>query len=278
MVMSLGLFLIIIALAFACEFIDASVGMGYGTILSPLLIGMGFDPLFVIPALLLSQAVGGLTASLSHARLRNVSFSPRSKDFKIFLIITGAGILVTIFAAIVALKIPKVVLSTYIGALVLAMGIIILINLRFSFSIKKMVGIGIISAFNKGLSGGGFGPIVTSGQIISGHKAKRAVGVTTLSEAPICITGFLTFLIGKLIIQSEGSLLSRPVGEIARTVFLSQSILRWDLMIALLIGVALVAPIAPLLTKKIHRKLWNYILGPLIILLGAWVLIKTYLL
>lgn len=278
MAMSLGLFLLIIVLALVCEFVDSSVGMGYGTILCPLLIGIGFEPLFVIPALLLSQAVGGLTASLFHARLRNVSFSPQSKDFKIFLIITGTGILATIFAAILALNIPKIVLSTYIGALVLAMGILVLINLRFNFSIKKMIGVGIISGFNKGLSGGGFGPIVTSGQIISGHKAKRAVGVTTLSEAPICITGFLTFLIGKVIIQSEGSILSRPIGEIARTVFLSQSILRWDLLIALLIGVCLVAPLGPLLTKKIAKKRWRYVLGPLVILLGAWVLIKTYLL
>lgn len=278
MVMSLGLFLIIIVLAFACEFVDSSVGMGYGTILSPLLIGIGFEPLFVVPALLLSQAVGGLMASLFHQRLRNVSFSLQSKDLKIFLIITGSGVLATIFAAVVALNIPKVVLNTYIGVLVLAMGVLVLINLTFRFSLWRIIGVGIISAFNKGLSGGGFGPIVTSGQIISGHRAKRAVGVTTFAEAPICITGFLTFVIGKLIIQSDVPILSRPIGEIAKTLFLSQSILRWDLLLALLIGVMFVAPIGPLLTKKIAKKRWRFVLGPLILVLGAWVLIKTYLL
>lgn len=278
MAISLGFFLIIIALAFACEFVDSSVGMGYGTILSPLLIGIGFEPLFVIPALLLSQAVGGLMASLFHARLRNVSFSPQSKDLKIFLIITCTGVLATVFAAVLALKISKIALSTYIGVLVLAMGILVLVNLTFKFSLWKIIGVGVISAFNKGLSGGGFGPIVTSGQIISGHRAKRSVGVTTLSEAPICITGFLTFVIGKLTMQSETPILYRPIGEIAKTVFLSQSIIRWDLLIALLIGVCLVAPLGPLLTRKIAKKRWRYVLGPLIIILGAWVLIKTYLL
>jgi uncharacterized membrane protein YfcA len=277
MVMSLGLFLIIIVLAFACEFIDASVGMGYGTIGAPVLIVIGFDPLFVVPAILLSQAVGGFAASLFHQRNRNVSFSLHSKDLKIFLVITGAGVLATILAAIVALNIPKVWLKTYIGVLVLAMGVFILINLHFSFSFKKMIGVGIISGFNKAASGGGFGPVVTGGQIIAGHKAKRAIGVTTFAEAPICIIGFITYVVVKLIKQDPTPLFSRSVGDIVRSVF-STSILRWDLTVALLIGVILVAPLGPLLTKKISKMKWRYILGPLIILLGAWVLIKTYLL
>jgi uncharacterized protein len=277
MVISLGLFLVIIVIAFGCELIDASLGMGYGTILSPLLIGFGFDPLFVIPAVLLSQAIGGFAASMFHQRLQNVSFSLRSKDTRVFLIITAAGVLSTIFAAIVAIRIPKVALNTYIAVLVIAVGILLLINLRFRFNLWGMGAIGVVSAFNKGLSGGGFGPLVTGGQIISGHKAKRAVGVTTFAEAPICIASFITWLIAKLAVQGDGPLLSRPIGEVAGMLF-SNQVLRWDLMLALLFGVLFVAPLAPYITKKIHHKVWNYILGPLIIALGIWVVIKTYFL
>jgi uncharacterized membrane protein YfcA len=275
MVVSLGLFLLIIVIAFVCELIDASLGMGYGTILSPLLIGFGFDPLYVVPAVLLSQALGGFAASMFHQRFQNVSFSLKSKDTRIFLIITAAGILATIFAAIVAIKIPKVALNTYIAVLVIVVGILLLIKFRLRFSWWGMGAVGVVSAFNKGMSGGGFGPLVTGGQIVSGHKAKRAVGVTTLAEAPICIAGFITWLIGKLAIQSEESLLSRPVGDIAEAVF-SNQVLRWDLMLALIFGALFVAPLAPYITKKIHHKIWNYILGPLIIALGVWVIIKTF--
>ncbi|MDY6787641.1 MAG: hypothetical protein SVK54_05905 [candidate division WOR-3 bacterium] len=52
-------------LAFICEFIDSSVSMGYGTILSPVLIILGFNPLVAIPAVLLSGNRGG-TASVFH--------------------------------------------------------------------------------------------------------------------------------------------------------------------------------------------------------------------
>jgi len=86
MEISVALFLILFLFAFVCEFIDSSMGMGYGTILSPVLIIMGFDPLVVVPSILLSQAFGGLSASVFHHQFRNVSFNRSSKDFKVFYI------------------------------------------------------------------------------------------------------------------------------------------------------------------------------------------------
>jgi uncharacterized membrane protein YfcA len=276
MAMTLGFFFIIMALAFVCEFFDSSLGMGYGTILSPILVVLGFDPLFIVPALLISQAMGGFTASMFHARLRNASFSRNSKDLRNFLIITICGCAATIFGAIVAVSIPQIVLTTYIGALVLAMGIIVVINMRFRFSYWTVFGVGILSAFNKSLSGGGYGPIVTSGQIIGGHTPKRSVGVTTLAEAPICIVGFLTYIVTKLIKQGKGAFFARPVDDIVKSIF-SPSLLRWDLIVALIIGAMLIAPFGPRLTKAIHREKWHYVLGPIMIILGALVLIKNLL-
>lgn len=276
MAMALGFFLVIVALAFICEFFDSSLGMGYGTILSPILVVLGFDPLFVVPALLISQAMGGFTASMFHARLRNASFSRNSKDLRNFLIITIFGCAATIIGAIVAISIPQMILTTYIGALVLAMGILIIIRLRFRFSYVNILVVGIVSAFNKSLSGGGYGPIVTSGQIIGGHTPKRSVGVTTLAEAPICIVGFLTYIIAKLVKQGRGAFFARPVDDIVASIF-SPSLLRWDLIVALIIGAMLIAPLGPRLTKAIHREKWNYVLGPIMIVLGALVLIKNLL-
>ena len=55
--------IIILFVAFMCEFLDSSLGMGYGTILSPFLIIAGFDPLLVVPSTLISQALAGLSAA-----------------------------------------------------------------------------------------------------------------------------------------------------------------------------------------------------------------------
>lgn len=275
MEVTVGLFVFLVALAFFCEFIDSSLGMGYGTILSPVLIILGFDPLVAVPAVLLSQAFGGFIASIFHHQFENVSFHRSSKDLKIVFVITSFGILATVFAAMISINLPKIVLKAYIGVLVLAMGLIILSNRRFSFSWKKMVGVGILSAFNKGMSGGGFGPVVTAGQIMAGQNHKGAIGITTLAEAPICIASFLTYLIGRTIKEVELPVLQISVKSFFAKMF-SPQMFQWELILALLIGSVLVAPFGAFTTMKLNEKYMHLILGVLITALGAWTLIKVF--
>ncbi len=276
MEITVGLFLVLFMMAFACEFIDSSMGMGYGTILAPTLIIMGFDPLVVVPSILLSQAFGGLTASLFHHQFRNVSFSRTSKDFKAFLYISGFGIVATIFAALLSINLPKIVLKTYIGVLVLTMGIIILRNYAFNFSWKRMIGIGILSGFNKGMSGGGFGPVVTGGQILSGQSHKNAIGVTTLAEAPICLVGFVTFIIGRTVLELNGRVLSMPFADFMDHLF-APHMLCWELLLALLLGSVFVTPFGAFTTRIINQKIMHFLVGGLITLLGIWTLVKTWM-
>ena len=54
-----------------CEYMDALVGMGYGTTLTSLLLAVVFLPLGVVSAVLLGQLVGGPVGSLAHQRLGN---------------------------------------------------------------------------------------------------------------------------------------------------------------------------------------------------------------
>ncbi len=195
------MFILIIILAFICEFIDSSLGMGYGTILAPLLIIMGFSPLIVVPSILITQASGGITASFFHHKHGNANLSFKNHrltdDLKTVGSISLFGVIATITATIIAVNIPKNLLNAYIGILVLVMGIILLLNFKFVYSYKKMFLVGAISAFNKGLSGGGYGPVVTGGQIILGKDNKPAIACTTAAEPLICIAGFISYLILK---------------------------------------------------------------------------------
>ena len=263
--------------ALVCEFIDSALGMLYGTILSPLLIIAGFEPLLVIPSILFSQAIGGIVASIFHHRLKNVDFSIKSidlsyirtrlaqlgykesfnrgttKDLKVSICIACFGITATIISSLIAINIPKVALKTYIGMLVLIMGIILLSRAKFDFSWRKIIVIGILSAFNKGISGGGFGPVVTSGQMISGRDGKGSIGTTALTEVPICITGFLVYLLTKGI----------PNG---------------NLLLLLTGGAVIGAVIGPHFTARFKsEKELKIILGILTIGLGIWTLTKTWL-
>jgi len=272
---TVGLFLMLFLCAFFCEWLDASLGMGYGTILSPVLIIMGFDPVVAVPAVLLSQAFGGFTASVFHHQLKNVSFSKNSTDLKIVFVITSCGIFTTIIAALIAINLPKVVLKTYIGVLVLIMGVIVLRNRKFSFSWRKIIGVGILSAFNKGLSGGGFGPVVTGGQILAGQKHRGAIGATTLSEAPICIVSFCTYLIGRTILEIKSPVLDIPFAEFT-TIMFSPKMFQWELILSLLLGSIFVAPFGAITTRILKEDKLHVVLGLLISVLGIWTLMKTY--
>ena len=267
------IFIVIVLAAFIMELIDAGLGMGYGTVLSPLLLAFGYSPLIVVPSILLSQAIGGLTAAIFHHKHKNVDFKPKStnikkikkalsdlgyvecfkrgftKDIKITLTITFLGIIATVFGAFVAVQIPKWLLTTYIGVLVLIIGLIMVFKKSFKFSWKKMIGVGTLASFNKGISGGGFGPVTTGGQVIAGNHHKSSIGCTTLAEAPICITAFITYL-------------------------LLNGLTSYGLLIALSIGAFIGAPFGALWTKKLNSNNLKFILGILIIGLGAWTIIK----
>lgn len=240
------------AIAFVCELIDTSLGMMYGTILAPVLIISGFDPLLVVPSILISQAIGGFIAAGFHHRLGNVYFSRRSIDSKAVYIITTFGLAGVVAALFLVLNIPPWAIKTYIGVLVLAMGIIILSKKRFSFSWKRLSFIGFVSSFNKALSGGGFGPVVATGNIISGLDSKHAVGITTLAEAPICIAAFIGYL-------------------------LFHTISTWNLAIALTIGAGIAATLGPRITSRFPSPRLRTAIGILALVLGVWTLFKVIL-
>nr|QNO54459.1 hypothetical protein NCOPHCNO_00010 [Methanosarcinales archaeon ANME-1 ERB7] len=145
----------IIALTAVAEVVDSSLGMMYGTLLSPLLIALGHDPLVVVPALLFSQSFGGLMAAINHHKYGNANFHWTSADFKSFALIAVPGLFAVICGVFVATEIPKWVLKTYIGLLVTAIGIMILLGITTRFSFRKVALIGFVGAFNKALSGGG---------------------------------------------------------------------------------------------------------------------------
>lgn len=252
MELALGAYIGLAVAAFACELIDSSLGMMYGTILAPVLIIIGFDPLLVVPSILISQAIGGLIAARFHHQLGNVYFSRRSVDSKAVFIIIVFGIVGVAAALSLALNIPSWAITTYIGVLVLVMGAIILSKREFSFSWKKLSVVGFISSFNKAMTGGGFGPVVTTGHIISGMDSKSAVSITTLAEAPICIAAFIGYL-------------------------LFHTGFTWNLPIALIVGAGIAATLGPRITSRFHSPRLRTGIGILALVLGVWTLVKVIL-
>ncbi|MGM0685998.1 MAG: sulfite exporter TauE/SafE family protein [Promethearchaeati archaeon] len=188
--------IVLVVVAFICEYVDATVGMGFGTILTPALIILGYEPVTLVPVVLFAQFFAGFICSAFHHQFRNMNLLDDKEERNAFYIfgITGViGILLSTFSVI---TLPGFLVKMYITLAVMTMGVIMVVtrNHEISYSKSKLMVMGTIAAFNKGISGGGYGAIVVGGQIVSDIKPRAAVAITTLIEGMLCAIGFLIHL------------------------------------------------------------------------------------
>lgn len=242
----------VILLALSCEYVDSTLGMGYGTTLTPILLLAGFAPVQIVPSILLSEFVTGILAGVLHHEFGNVDFKPGSKPFRVVLVLSACSVVGTILAVMIAVNIPAWALKAYIGVLVLAIGIGILLTIgkTFAFSWKKVVGLGLLAALNKGLSGGGYGPLVTGGQVLSGVNEKEAIGITSLAEGMACLVGVIAYL------ATDGGSVD------------------WSLAPMLVLGAVLSVPLSALTVNKLPMKRMRWAIGGAVTVLGAFTLVK----
>jgi len=252
--MSISSFIAIAALAFFCEFLGLSLGMGYGMIIVPVLLMIGFEPLEIVPIVLLSEFISGMIAAVLHHKFKNVDFKPGTQDFKIVTTLIACSIIGAVIAVLVAINVSQMVIKALIGCIIVLVGFAVLVmrNRSIPFSWPRLVLFGLAGAFNKGITGGGYGPLVTGGQVLSGVDGRNAVGTTTLAKAVACgMSVVVYFLFGDGI-----------------DVFLAPP---------LILGAVLSAPFAAASTKKITQKKIKLFIGILTVVLGATILIRVFL-
>jgi uncharacterized membrane protein YfcA len=255
MVSEFWLILVIVTVSgFMMEVVDAAIGMGYGTILAPILLMVGFDPLQVIPAVLISQLIGGLLTSFFHHKFKNVNFAIGGEHLRTAIVLGVLSAAGAVASVLVAISLSKFYLSLYIGLLATILGLVVLAtrNRRYNFSWPKMIVIGLLAAFNKGLSGGGYGPIVTAGQIMSGVVEKSAVSITSLSEVLVSLTAVFTYILAR------GSV-------------------DWVLTSCLVISVSFSAPVAAFIVRRTESGKLKVLIGVATFLLGLATILKATL-
>ncbi len=239
--------------AMLCEFIDSSLGMGYGTSLTPLLLLAGFQPLQVVPCVLLSELVTGLYAGLMHHRDGNIDLRQdrRARETLLTLsLLSGVGAIGAVFLAV---KLPKLWLNGIIAVIILSVGLVIMatIHRQFRYRRRHMIAVGALAAFNKGLSGGGYGPLTTAGQVVSGLSPKQAVAITSLAESITCAVGLIAYLV------------------------LQRGLLDLSLAIPMSCGALLSVPLATLVVRRLPEQLMRTSVGVTTCILGIVTLVKA---
>ncbi|NPD90339.1 MAG: sulfite exporter TauE/SafE family protein [Asgard group archaeon] len=289
---TIGFYVLFGVLALVCEYVDSAMGGGYGTILVPVLLGFNIDRALLVPAILFTEIWTGFGSAILHHVVGNANFRLRylskdkkpsrkffadggsiakieesahekknkrifeiSDDLKISGVLALLGIVGGVVSATVALSINEIAFKTYIGVLVMLMGFLVFFKLKWKFSWWKISGIGLLAAFNKGLSGGGYGPLISSGQMIVDRNPRQAVASTSLSEAVVCVVSLIIYM------TIGGSVLSMNF---------------WFLVIALLIGALISVPLAVYTVKYIPIGKMQPIIGFVTMLLGVFTLAKTF--
>jgi uncharacterized protein len=238
--------------AFLCEFVDSAFGMGFGTILTPLLLVAGFSPTDAVSVVLVSELLTGFGAALFHAKDENVSFARGSKHLSAGILLSIGGVLGVFIGAPVFLQASARLLTLFIGAIIALSGVAILYCLDHTFRYRRsgIFTLATVAAFNKTLSGGGYGPLMTSGQLLVGVEAKAAAAITSFSEGVTCLTASAIFVA-------------------------SRRHYNMDLLLAVLTGSLLAVPFATSSVRRLSERTVRRAIGVVTLLLGCWTVLRT---
>jgi hypothetical protein len=240
--------LVLVGAAFLTGYIDTCVGGGHGTILTPILILLGFPPAMVVPAILLSEiGIGVLSVILNH-RAGNIRLARGEHHRQVLLVLAAGSLIGSVIAVTAAVKLPAQWVNLYIGLVIVAVGLLLLKKPTFGeISMKRIMALGTIAAFNKSLSGGGYGPLLTSGQVLSGVGEKGAVSITPPARGLTGLIAVVLYFMAKNTLEISlalplalGSLLALPVA-VFTVAAIDASMLRRGITLAtLVLGVLLV--------------------------------------
>ena len=99
--------------------------------------------------------------------------------------------------------------------------------------------------------GMGYGPLVVSGQILSGVEGKNAIGITSMAEGITCALGVLIYF------------------------FTAKNNINWQLAPIIIAGAVCAVPFSAKSVKIINPKLLKALIALLTIILGVLTLFKT---
>jgi uncharacterized membrane protein YfcA len=233
---------IFILVGFIAQIIDGALGMAYGVSSNSFLLGIGLPPAAASASVHMAEVVTTAISGISHWRLGNLDTGLIKK-----LLLPGA--VGAVVGAYILTNLPGDVLKPFIAIYLFIMGVtIVRKGLKNNHSEQKVVShistLGVAGGFFDAIGGGGWGPIVTSTLVARGNNPRLTIGSVNFSEF------FITFA------QSVVFVFSLQFDEY------------WKIILGLLIGGAVAAPLAALVTKKLSVRRLMLMVGSLIIVLS----------
>ena len=231
-----------IAGGFIAQMIDGALGMAYGVTATTFLLSVGITPAAASASVHASEVFTSGVSGYMHLKFGNVN----SKLFKTLVI---PGIIGAIIGAYVLSSLEEY--STYIKPIVsiytLFLGVIIirkaLIKRMEKRQLKRVGVLALFGGYLDSIGGGGWGPIVSSTLIASGRHPKYTIGSVNLTEFFVSLASSITF-------------------------FTVIGLGYWQVIIGLILGGVVAAPIAAKLANKLPVKSMMILVGMVIIIVS----------
>lgn len=236
---------------FIAQMIDGSLGMAYGVSATTFLLSFGISPAASSASVHTAEIFTSGVSGLTHLRFQNVN----KKLFKSLLVpgmlgaVAGAYILYSLEEYNYIIR-PLVSIYT----LILGIAIIrkaVLMQIRKRRKTKNVPALASIGGFLDSIGGGGWGPIVSTTLIARGRHPRYTIGSVNLAEFFVSLASSLTF-------------------------FATIGISHIKIIVGLIIGGIIAAPIAAHITRKLPIKRMMIFVGIIVILVSIRLLIKSF--
>ena len=235
---------------FLAQMVDGATSMGYGVTSSIILMSANVPPAAISGSIHTAEMFASGASGYSHYRFGNVN----KKLFKALLIpgvigaVLGAYLLVRFGESHIRYIRPIMAAYTFVLGIRIFISAFKAVTARKKF--KKHGLLAGIGGFFDSFGGGGWGPIVTSTLITKGRTPRYVVGSVSLTEFFVTLASALTF-------------------------FTLIGVQHWQVIVALIIGGLLAAPIAAKLSGKLPRKTSFILLGIIVIVWSLIILVKA---
>lgn len=242
-------FVLLLAIGFAAQLVDGTLGMAYGVLSNTALLALGMAPAHASALVHTAEVFTTGASAASHIYHRNV-------DWQLVRRLGISGVLGALLGAWILSNIDVSVARRFVYSYLFLMGTYILLKSRRRAPTRQRPSawttpLGFAGGFLDASGGGGWGPMVTSTLIGSGHGARHTVGSVNTTEFAVAVAAATTFF---------AELGASPIEH----------------LLPLVLGGVVAAPVGGWAVKHVRPQQIMIGVGALIVILSFWQLLRTF--
>lgn len=242
-------FLFFVFVGLAAQLVDGALGMAFGLVASSVLLSMGVPPAAVSASVHTAEVFTTGASGLSHLAMGNI-------DRRLFLRLALPGMVGGGIGAYVLTQIPGDAIRPFIHAYLLILSVLILLRaagrLQPKGEVKRVPALGFFAGLLDASGGGGWGPVATSTLLAHGGNARKTIGTVNAAEFLVTVAISVTF-------------------------FLTMGLQHLDVILGLLVGGIVAAPLAALFVRHVRERWVLLAVGTLVMAISLYQIGRTLL-